>query len=84
MAPVLLVITKAVIGLHVISAFEQCHKTAVWNRFVDMLPWYCALSVRNMLLLTATPLKPGFLDRWCGGKKRKKKSIIFPPSGEKS
>lgn len=71
MAPALLVITIAVTGLCVISAYEQRHKVAVWNRFVNMLPWRCALAGRNMLLLTVTPLKPGFLDRWC-----KKKSII--------
>lgn len=82
MAPGLLVITIAVTGLCVISAYEQRHKAAVWNRFVNMLPWCCALAGRNMLLLTVTPLKPGFLDRWC--KKEKKKSIISFPLVEKN
>lgn len=59
------------------------NQQAVWNRFVNMLPWFCALAVWNMLLLTVTPLKPGFLDRWCKKKKIIIKKLIFFPLVEK-
>lgn len=38
---------------------------AIWYWLAEMLPKYDAIAVRTLVLLTATPLKPSFMDRWC-------------------